>query len=142
VITVDANILLYAYNGDAPEHEAAERWLISAFSGDETLHLPWSSIHTFLRLSTNSRVFHPPYTTREAIAVVESWLNRPNVFLLEPGPQYWPRLRDVMMHAEVTRDLVMDAHLAALAIEHDATLYTADRDFRRFARLRVVNPLA
>jgi toxin-antitoxin system PIN domain toxin len=138
VILVDVNLLVYAYNDRAEQHSAARRWLESAFSGSHEIALPWAVLHAFLRLTTSQRVMPVPLSTQEAMAVIEEW--RLHVLVLEPGPRYWI-FRELMNGANVRGDLVSDAHLAALAIEHDATLYTADSDFRRFAGLRVVNPL-
>ena len=82
-----------------------------------------------------------PFTSDEATRIVELWFAAPVVQPLEPGPGYWPILRELIVKHDVRGSLVSDAHLAALAIEHDATLYTADGDFRRFSGLRVINPL-
>jgi uncharacterized protein len=82
-----------------------------------------------------------PFTSNEATRVVESWFAAPVVEPVEPGPRYWTVLRELILKHDVRGPLVSDAHLAALVIEHDATLYTADSDFRRFAGLRVINPL-
>jgi toxin-antitoxin system PIN domain toxin len=142
VITVDTNLLVYAYDTTSPQHGAARQWLTQALSSTERVLLAWSTIHAFLRLTTNARVFNPAFTSDAAVGVVETWLRRGNVGIVTPGPRYWEILRDLVVRYEVRRDLVMDAHLTALAIEHDATLYTADRDFQRFDRLRVVNPLS
>jgi predicted nucleic acid-binding protein len=80
-----------------------------------------------------------PLAAAEALGIVDEWRTRSVV--LEPGPNYWSVFRRLVIGSEVRGDLISDAHLAALAIEHDATLYSADRDFHRFAGLRVINPL-
>ena len=142
MIAVDSNLLIYAYNTSAPEHDRARRWLATVLSGDIPVLLPWSSIHAFLRVTTNTRVFDPAFFSEEAAIVVDQWLQRSHVRILAAGPRYWSILRELLTKHEVRRDLVIDAHLAALAIEHDATVYTTDRDFARFTGLRVINPLA
>jgi toxin-antitoxin system PIN domain toxin len=142
VITIDTNLLVYAYNTTSPEHDAARRWLGETLSSNERVRLAWSTVHAFLRLTTNPRLFAPAFTPDTAAAVVDNWLRRDNVDILAPGPRYWEILRELIVRFEVRRDLVMDAHLAAMAMEHDVTVYTADSDFRRFERLRVVNPLS
>jgi uncharacterized protein len=141
VIVVDANLLIYSYHLQALQHGASRQWLRTVLVATEEVRIPWSSIHAFLRVTTNSRVFMTPYTIEEALEAAEGWLEPAHVDVLEPGPRYKSILRRVLVEARVHRDMVNDAHLAALAIEHDATVYTADRDFQRFAGLRVVNPL-
>ena len=139
MILIDVNLLVYAHNEGAAQHAAASRWLESVLASDESIALPWAVLHAFLRLTTSRRVMPSPLTTREAIEIIDDW--RARVRVLEPGAGYWPVFRQLLTGAEVRGDLVSDAHLAALAIEHDATLYTADGDFRRFSGLRVINPL-
>jgi toxin-antitoxin system PIN domain toxin len=141
VIAIDANLLIYAYVESLPQHARAKQWLIETFSSATPVYLPWSSIHAFLRLTTKPTLFHEPYGSEEAIAIVDSWLARRNVSVLEPGARYWTILRDLIRVHDVRGDLMTDAHLAALAIEHEATVYSADKDFARFTGLRVINPL-
>ena len=114
MILVDANLLIYAYNSSVDVHERARAWLEDALSGGIPVGLQWSTIHAFLRLMTQQALFPEPLNIAEATAIVESWLAQP---------------------------IVMDAHLAALAVENDAILYTTDRDFRRFEGVQVRNPL-
>ena len=142
VITIDANLLIYAYVESLPQHRHAKQWLIETLSSKVPVLLSWSSIQAFLRLTTKPTLFHEPYRSEEAIQIVDTWLARRNVSILEPGTRYWTILRDLVRAHDVRGDLMTDAHLAALALEHGATVYSADRDFRRFAGLRVINPLA
>lgn len=141
MVVVDANLLIYASSEDSPYYPAASDWLASAFSGDEPIRLPWSSINAFLRIATHPTLSDPPMTQSRAIDVVNSWLSQPNVSILNPGPNYWPILRHLILDTPARGNLVMDAHLAALAIEHDGVVYTTDRDFRRFKGVQVINPL-
>jgi len=141
VILVDANLLLYAYHPRAEQHERARAWLESALSGLEPVGLPWSTILAFLRLATSPRVFARPLSTAEAEIIVSTWLVEPSVVLVSPGDRYWEILRTLLIDAQVTGPLVTDAALAALAIEHGATLATTDRDFARFRGLRLSDPL-
>ncbi|HEV7923449.1 MAG TPA: TA system VapC family ribonuclease toxin [Thermoanaerobaculia bacterium] len=138
---VDANLLIYATLTKAPRHDAAKAWLAAAFSSEEEVRLPWSSIHAFLRLTTSGVISEAAMPLEEAVALINSWLSRANVATIEPGEDYWPILRRLVLDTPARGNLVMDAHLAALAIEHDGTVYTTDRDFRRFKGLRVINPL-
>ena len=141
MILIDTNLLIYAHNVESPVYDRASVWFKSVLVTAAPVRLAWNSIHGFLRLTTQPKIFRTPYTTDEATAIVTSWLARPSVRILEPGDLYWFTLRNLMNKHEVRGRLVMDAHLAALAIEHGAVLYTADRDFRRFEGLEVKNPL-
>ena len=138
---IDANVLLYAYNADAPQHRAATKWLKKLFEGGETIALPWISIWAFVRISTNPRISTPPMAPREAFAMIAEWLNQPGVVLLNPGPLHTQILEKLVRDFGATGPLVTDAVLAALAIEYGASLASADQDFRRFPELRWVDPL-
>ena len=141
MILVDANLLIYAYDSSSPSHGLARGWLEEALSGFDPVCLSWQTILAFLRIITHSRVFERPLLAHEAVATVDSWLEQPAVRLLEPGERHWQILKRLLPEAQARGPLVMDAHLAALAIEHGATLCSSDRDFSRFRGLRVVNPL-
>lgn len=141
-ILIDANLLLYAYHPKAEHHEAARAWLEATLSGSELVRFAWLTLLAFLRISTNRRVFERPLSVSEAAAQVSSWLAQPGAGVLEPGERHWGILRALMKDGQVAGPLVMDAVLAALAIEHGATLHTTDRDFARFPGLKWTNPLA
>ena len=141
MILVDANILLYAYLARSEHHAAARAWAEAAFSGPVPVRLAWTTILAFLRISTNPGLRGRPLRMEEAAAVVDEWLSQPNVDILTPGERHWEILRDLLKAAQVRGALTSDAHLAALAIEHGATLCTCDRDFTRFPGLRILNPL-
>lgn len=141
LILVDANLLLYAYHAGAPQHAAAKSWFEAALAGHDPVGLAWSGILAFLRIGTNPRVFERPYRMEEAETIVSSWLECPAVTMLGPGERYWEILRALLLEARIEAALVSDAALAALAIEHGATLCSTDRDFRRFKQLRLRNPL-
>lgn len=141
MILVDSNLLLYAHNSAAEEHQKAKRWLEGVFSGHEPVALSWFVILAFLRLTTNRKVFPHPLSRAEARLAVSRWLERSQSVIIDPGENHWTILQQTMSVAKVSGPLVMDAHLAALAIEHGATLYTTDRDFARFPRLKFKNPL-
>jgi toxin-antitoxin system PIN domain toxin len=141
MILIDANLLLYAYDASSEFHAPARDWLETMLSGPTAVRLSWSCIHAFLRLTTHPAVFVRPLPMKEAVAIVDSWFEQPTVAVLEPGQAYWDIFRELLRRAQVRGPLVMDAHLAALAIEHGAVLYTVDRDFLRFDGVQVVNPL-
>lgn len=141
MILADANLLLYAYNADAPEHAAARRWLEAALPEAGAFALSWQTITAFIRISTNIRAFPKPLTVKEAVEVVSYWLEHPAVTILQPAERHWDICTRLLIDGQCAGALVMDAHLAALAIEHGCQLATTDRDFARFNGLRVVNPL-
>lgn len=138
---VDANLLLYAYDPRAMHHDASRRWLERTLSSPELVRFGWVTLWGFLRISTNPRVFEHPLSADEASRAVTSWLDQPSVDILEPGERHWDILRDLLSGAQARGPLVMDAALAALAIEHGATLETTDRDFARFPGLKWRHPL-
>jgi len=142
VILVDANILLYAYDRSSPRHDAARTWLEAALSAEEPVGLPLVTLVAFLRIVTNPAVFRRPLSPSRAIEIVESWLARQNVSTVHPSERHWSILAEVAARGQARGALLVDAHLAALAIERGATLATTDRDFARFAGLRFRDPLA
>lgn len=141
MIIVDANLLIYAYTATSQQHAAAKAWLEPALSGSESVGLPWSSVHAFLRITTQSSLFENPFTMEEALEIVEEWLAQPQVTMVVPGRRYQEIFLGLVRDGQVRGNLVMDAHLAALTIEQAATLVSTDRDFLRFPSLRVLNPL-
>ena len=141
MILIDANLLLYAYDSASEHHKAAVDWLTASFSKPEIVGLAWVTILAFLRIATNPRMRAQPFTSSEAVAIVQEWLDRPNITMLAPTERHWPILQELVRKAQVRGALMMDAHLAALAIEHGAVLFTNDRDFSRFPGLKWTNPL-
>jgi toxin-antitoxin system PIN domain toxin len=142
VILIDANLLLFAHNTRAVQHDACRRWLEHVLSGPELVRFGWVTLWAFLRIATNPNVFENPLSIAEGEAAVTSWLEQPSAGILEPGERHWAILRRLLADAQARGPLVSDAALAALAIEHGATLFTTDRDFARFPGLRWKNPLA
>ena len=141
MILVDTNLLLYAYDVSSEHHEAARRWVERAFSGPDPAALAWVTLLAFLRISTNLRVYDAPLSIGEAVEIIGEWLSRPTVTIVEPGERHWTILSSLLTAGQARGPLVMDAYLAALAIEHGLTLCTNDRDFTRFPNLRWLNPL-
>jgi toxin-antitoxin system PIN domain toxin len=138
----DVNLLLYAYDTSSVHHERARTWLESRLSGPETLGFAWTVMLAFVRLVTSPRVFEAPLREDEAFDVLDAWLASPCATVLGPGPRHHVLLRQLLEPLGTAGNLTTDAHLAALAIEHDATLCSADTDFARFPGLRWTNPLA
>ncbi len=140
MIIPDVNLLVYAYSRDAREHERARAWWERLLSS-EAVGLPWAVSLGFLRLMTHPAVLVRPLEAQRAVAHVRSWLDRPNVEVLDPGPRHLEVLDRLLGEVGVAGNLTTDAHLAALAIEHQAELHSNDADFARFPGLRWRNPL-
>lgn len=138
---VDANILLYAYDTRSPHHAPVRHWLAGEFSSGRPVRLALITLLAFVRIATDRRVFERPLTPGDACALVESWLRQPNVRVLSPGVRTWHLLARLCEAGQTRGAMVMDAHLAALALEHGARIATTDRDFTRFPDLELVNPI-
>lgn len=141
MILVDANVLIYAYDLGSPRHADAAAWLERTLSSDEDIRFPLTTLLAFMRITTNPGVFERPLTASRAIDIVRSWLARPNVAIANPTDRHWEVLEATATAGQARGPLLMDAHVAALASEHGATLATTDRDFARFPRLKTVDPL-
>jgi uncharacterized protein len=142
VILVDANLLVYAANRAAPEHDAARVWLDGRLSATARVGLPWQSLLGFVRLVTNPAILRQPVTVAEAWRQVEDWLSAESAWVPVPSARHAELLAELLRLRHMTSRLVPDAHLAALAIEHGLTLCSTDGDFARFRDLRWENPLA
>ena len=137
---VDANVLIYAVNEASTHHAAARGWLDRALSGEETVGFAWSVLLAFLRLTTHPSVFARPFDAEQATAIVRAWLEQPTARPVDPTARHLEVLSSLLAESGTAANLVSDAHLAALAIEHDASLVTFDTDFNRFRGLRVERP--
>ena len=135
--TPDVNVPLYGVNADSRRHGAAKAWLVESFARPQGVAFGWMTSLCCLRLSTRSGIFARPLDTDQALAVVDVWLSQPTASILNPTERHAGVLGRLLMGAGVAGNLVSDAHLAALAIEHGAELGTFDRDFVRFAGLRL-----
>jgi toxin-antitoxin system PIN domain toxin len=139
---VDINLLIYAINKDAPNHSKAQKWLEDSLSSDEPFGFAWIVILGFLRIVTNGRIMPTPLIPEVAIDSVNDWLLQPPSLTIVPSHQHWSIFKELLMPLGVAANLTSDAHLAALAIEHGARLYSTDNDFSRFQSLRWTNPIA
>jgi toxin-antitoxin system PIN domain toxin len=137
---LDANILLYAYDSDSSHHAACRSWLEAAFNAEEIVVLPWQTLLAFIRICTNPRATKKPLDSAQACEIVNSWLSQANVSVIGAGERFWELLKGQILEAQIAGPLVTDAALAALALEHGATLCSVDKDFRRFRGLKLVDP--
>ena len=129
---VDANVLLYAVNSDTPHHERSRRWLDGALSGADTVAFSWIVLLAFVRLSTKIGLFPAPLTVEQAMGRVEAWLGAAPAVVVEPTVDHARIIRDLLGAVGTGGNLVNDAHLAALAIEHRCGIVSFDNDFARF----------
>jgi len=142
VILVDANLLIYSQVSELKEHSAARAWFDDRLSDKSSrIGLPWPSLLAFVRIVANPRVFKKSTTVTAAWERVERWLELESVWIPMPTGHHPAILKRLLAETGEEGDLVPDAHLAALAIEHGLTLCSADRGFARFSGLRWENPL-
>ena len=141
MILVDTNILLYAEDKLSQLHEEAQQWWDKQLSGEFPVCLCWSILNSFIRISTNRQIFMRPLTMKQAITRVQSWIDQPCVRLIHPTESHWQIFQMMLLDGQAKANLVVDAHLAALAIEHGCILYSTDSDFSRFPKLKWKNPL-
>lgn len=137
---VDANVLIHAVNADAREHAVSRAWLDAALGGAEPVGLTWISLLAFLRVITNPAVLIEPLSVDEATEQVRTWLSAPAALVVEPGARHADVLASLLSGSGTAGNLVNDAHLAAIATEHRATIVTFDRDFARFVGVRSQRP--
>ncbi|MGH8877383.1 MAG: type II toxin-antitoxin system VapC family toxin [Stackebrandtia sp.] len=138
---VDANILLYAVNTDAEHHKPALTWLESAFNGSTRVGLPWQSTMAFIRIATHPRIFPKPLKIKTAWSSVQHWLDADNAWVPTPTARHGDLVRKLLIDGNITGNLVPDADLAALAIEHGVPVCSFDSDFARFPEAGWINPL-
>ena len=140
MIIPDVNILVYAYNQDAKHHKVAKEWWERTLAQAQPVGLPWVTILGFIRISTQRRIIDRPMFPKDAIERVRSWLDLPNVETISPGDGHAKILFQLIEEVGTAGDLTTDAHLAALAIEHQGEIVSTDADFARFRGLRWFNP--
>ncbi|HOZ48772.1 MAG TPA: PIN domain-containing protein [Candidatus Hydrogenedentes bacterium] len=142
MIAVDTNVLVYAHRQDAAWHDAAYTCIKQQAEGTTPWAIPWPCIHEFLAVVTHPRIYAPPTPMDKALEQVDAWMESPSVVLLGEADGYWPHLRALVLKGRVSGPMVHDARVAALCIQHGVReIWTADRDFGRFAGIRARNPL-
>lgn len=139
---VDANLLLFAVDSDSPFHERAAAWLVDRLNGPRRVGLPWSSLGAFLRIATNPRAAADPLSPAEAWRHVEDWLASDVAWIPQPTTRHAELLGDLVVRLQLRANLIPDAQVACLAIEHGLVVCSADSDFARFPEVRWENPLA
>jgi uncharacterized protein len=142
VIAVDTNILVYAHREDASFHTAAYQRVAELAEGSAIWAIPWPCLHEFLAVVTHPRIYAPPTPLERALDQVEAWLESPTLLMLAETAMHWPALRPMLAAARIAGPQVHDARVAALCRQHGVReLWSADRDFGRFAGITVTNPL-
>ena len=137
---VDLNVLVYAVNSSSRQHPVARAWLESAIASHEPTGLAWTVLLGFLRLTTRPGILPHPLGVEDAGEVISDWLAQPGVRVVTETDEHWLHLRRLLASSGTGGNLTTDAHLAALAISHGATLVSFDHDFARFAGLHWLNP--
>jgi toxin-antitoxin system PIN domain toxin len=137
---VDANVLLYAVNVSDSRHQVSRRWLDGVLNGADTAAFSWPVLLAFMRLSTKHGVFPTPLSVEQALTQVRAWLGEPTSILVEPTGRHLDILAGLLSALATGGNIVSDAHLAALAVEHGATVVTFDSDFGRFPGVRWALP--
>jgi toxin-antitoxin system PIN domain toxin len=140
-VLVDASILLYAVDEDSPFHDASRDWLEAALNGSRRVGLPWVSLTAFVRIATHPRALVDPLAPNEAWQFVEEWLDAPATWVPAPGRGHRDILGRLIRDLDLRANLVSDAALAALCLEHGLQMVSADSDFARFTEVDWINPV-
>jgi toxin-antitoxin system PIN domain toxin len=142
VIAVDSNLLIYSHREDSKFHAAAKELIDSLRHQHAPWAIPWPCVHEFIAVVTHPKIYRPPSCLNDALAAVDAWLAGGNVHLLSESPGYFEKLRDLARAAKISGPHIHDARIAALCLHHGVSeLWTADRDFSAFPRLKARNPL-
>lgn len=142
MIAVDTNILVYAHRADHEWNEAAHACVQSLAAGRAAWAIPWPCVHEFIAIVTRANIFDPPSTLQQALAQLEIWAESPSLHFIGESPRHWATLSQLATQAKLQGAAIHDARIAAICMDHGISeLWTADRDFSRFASLRARNPL-
>ena len=142
MIAIDTNLLIYAHREDSPFHESALACVSRLAQGRAPWAIPWPCVQEFFAIATHPRIYKPPTPIARALEQIDAWLESPTLVLLAESVVHWPQLKALLLKAKTAGPAVHDARIAALCLQHGvAELWSADRDFNRFADLKVVNPL-
>lgn len=141
MVLLDVNVLIYAVNESAPQHERVRLWIETARHADDLLALCWDTLSGFVRIATNPRSGMQVLSRDEALDFVDAWLGLPDARVIGPVAGHYEIFRSLLDESQAVGNLVTDAHLAAIAIGNGAKLASCDIDFARFSKLRWINPL-
>ena len=142
MIAVDTNLLVYAHREDSPFHQRAAECITGLAEERASWAIPWPCLHEFFAIVTHPRIYAPPTPRQRALDQIDAWLESPSLLLLSESEAHWAELRALIDGAQLAGALVHDARIAALCLQHGVqTLWSADRDFGRFRKLSVTNPL-
>jgi len=144
MILLDANVLLYIYLDVFPQHERAAAWLERLLATrSEIVGVSWVATTAFMRISTNRRVFEVPSSPEKSADRLDELFGHPMVKMVSPAESHWSIYSGLIRDMNLTGDIVMDAHIAAIAIENNASVASTDKDFRRFSdHIKIIDPLA
>jgi uncharacterized protein len=141
MLLVDINVMIYAHRADVDRHEEYREWMQALVDGPEPYAVTDSAVAGLVRIVTNPRIYQRPATIDEALTYADQVRNQPHAHVISPGPRFWDLFAELCRKARACGDLIPDAYLAALAIEHGCEVVTADRDFGKFPGLRWRHPL-
>ncbi len=141
MILPDVNLLSHSHGSGYRRHSSAKEWWEEIMHGAKGIAMAWIALLGFVRITTNARILHNPFTPKEALDIVGSWLDLPQVTVVHPSSRHFHLFESLIEHAGTAGNLTTDAHLAALAIERGLVLHTTDVDFARFPGLTWMNPL-
>ncbi|MBM3789810.1 MAG: type II toxin-antitoxin system VapC family toxin [Acidobacteria bacterium] len=142
MIAVDTNILVYAHRADSSRRAKANRIVTGPADGSSLWSIPWPCLHEFLAIATHPRIYDPPTPLADALRQIQCWMESPTLVMLGEGEDFFPGWAEVLSNSGVAGAAVLDARVAAICLRHGVEkLFSADRDFSRFADLRTENPL-
>ena len=141
MIVPDVNLLIFAYHEQSPYHETASHWWEGLINGDETVGIPWAVSMGFVRQMANPSILETPMKPSESLERVKSWFQYAHIRSLDPGENHLTHLQNIFDTVDGGAKLVTDAHIAALAIEHQAVVHSHDSGFGRFPGLQWYNPI-
>ena len=142
MIAIDTNLLVYAHREDSPFHLAADTCVAQCAEARAAWAIPWPCLHEYFAIVTHPRIYDPPTPAARALEQIDAWLESPSLVLLTEGDRHWPVMRELVSKARIAGPAVHDARIAALCLHHGVReLWTADRDFSLFPKLKTRNPL-
>ena len=142
MIIPDLNLIIYTYDQRSPQHAKAHLWWAELLLGDEPVGIPWVVVTGFIRLTTRPGILPQTFTSSQALQVVRQWMTRPHVSAISPTDRHLETLAGLLRVIGNGPNTVTDAHIGALAMEHDAVVHSNDRIFAQFPGVQWHNPIA